>query len=196
MDIRLPDTVALPPPRKSGGQPLLDALAARHSGREFRDHEIPQQLLSDLLWAACGINRPHTGQRTAPSAHNWREIDVYVARADGLHVYHPASHGLRHVSRNDVRAATGAQDFVARAPLNLVYVADLSRVETKDPMERRFYCAADAAFVAQNVYLFCASEGLACVVRGLVNRQALAETMQLGRQQRVILAHTIGFPAG
>jgi nitroreductase len=196
MEPALPDTLHLPPPRTSGGLPLLDAMARRHSSREFSSYELPQQVLSDLLWAACGVNRAHTHGRTAPSARNWQEIQVYLARADGLYCYEPAVHGLRHVLRGDLRAATGSQDFVGTAPLNLVYVADLGRVDATDPLERRVYCAADAAFVAQNVYLFCASEGLACVVRGLVPRRALAQAMGLAPTQRVILAQTVGFPAG
>ncbi len=172
----------------------MAALAGRHSTREFSSAEIPAQLVSDLLWAADGVNRVQTGGRTAPSAKNWREIDIYVARGDGLHVYDSTLHGLRHVLRQDLRAATGIQDFVGAAPINLVYVADLARVDSTDPVERRFYCAADAAFIAQNVYLFCASEGLACVIRGAVNRRALAQAMQLGPHQRVIFAQTLGFP--
>lgn len=194
METLVADPVALPRPRTSGGRPLFEALAARHSTREYSDRELPLQLQSDLLWAAGGVNRPGNGGRTAPSARNWREIEVYLARADGLHLYHPESHQLSHVSRRDLRAATGMQDFVATAPLNLVYVAQLGLIDSIDPMERRFYCAADAAFMAENVYLFCASEGLACVVRGAVPRQELAQAMQLGRRQRVILAQTVGYP--
>lgn len=194
MDTLLSDTVALPRPRTSGGRPLLDALAARHSTREYSDRELSPQLLSDLLWAANGINRSGSGGRTAPSARNWREVEVYVARADGLYLYHPDSHKLSHIWHGDLRAATGAQDFVGTAPLNLVYVADLALVDATDPLERRFFCAADAAFMAQNVYLFCASEGLACVVRGAVPRRELAQAMHLGQRQRVILAQTVGYP--
>ena len=163
--------------------------------RAFSQRPLEAQLLSNLLWAAGGINRADGGGRTAPSAHNWREIEIYVAQADGLSSYHPLTHSLRHESRRDLRAESGVQDFVATAPLNLIYVADLARVDAIDPVERRFYCAADAAFCAQNVYLFCASAGLACVVRGVVNRRALAQSMELGLRQRVILAQTVGYPA-
>ncbi|MCK9368310.1 MAG: nitroreductase family protein [Metallibacterium scheffleri] len=194
MDVRPPETLALPAPRTSGGLPLMAALGRRHSTREYSARDLSPQVLSDLLWAADGINRTATGGRTAPSAKNWGEIDVYVARVDGLHLYQPASHDLRQVLTLDLRAATGVQDFVGTAPLNLIYVADLTRVESAKPVERRFYGAADAAFIAQNVYLFCASEGLATVVRGLINRRDLAQAMQLARTQRVILAQTVGYP--
>ncbi|MBL6750247.1 MAG: nitroreductase family protein [Nevskia sp.] len=195
MEIKLKDTVALPAPRMDGGMPLMAALAARHSTREFSPREIPQQVLGDLLWAACGVNRLRTGGRTAPSARNWREIDIYAASAAGLHRYVPEAHRLQLVARTDLRAASGMQEFAGTAPLDLVYVADLARVDAADPVERRFYCAADAAFIAQNVYLFCASAGLACVVRGALNRSGLAQAMHLGKRQRVILAHTVGYAA-
>ena len=187
--------VSLPHPRTSGGQPLLDVLGRRHSTREYSGRELSLQLQSDLLWASFGINRAESGGRTAPSARNWQEIDIYIARADGLFRYEPKPHGLQRVGTHDIRAATGMQDFVSQAPLNLLYVADLSKVDSTDPVERRFYCAADAGFIAQNVYLFCASEGLATVVRGLLDRRALAQIMQLHRRQRVLLAQTVGYAA-
>lgn len=195
MEIGLVDTLELPAPRTRGGTPLLEALQRRHSTRAYAARSVPVQLQSDLLWAACGVNRAATGGRTVPSTRNWSEIDVYVLRSDGAFVFEPEPHRLRHVVAGDLRAQSGAQDFVGVAPINLVYVADLSRVESSDALERRFYCAADAAFIAQNVYLFCASEGLACVVRGLVDRRALARALHLGPRQRVILAQTVGYPA-
>ncbi|UGB39613.1 SagB/ThcOx family dehydrogenase [Frateuria soli] len=175
--------------------PLLNALARRHSTRLYTDHVLPPQLLSDLLWAACGINRPATGGRTAPSARNWHEIDIYLAAADGAWRYEPEGHCLQPVLASDVRASTGLQDFVGTAALELVYVADLSRMEVTEPLERRFYCGADAGAIAQNVYMFCAAEGLATVVRGLVDRRGLARTLGLGARQRVLLAQTVGFAA-
>lgn len=194
-ELIFPELLELPEPRRSGGQPLLTVMAARHSTREYSPREIAQQLQSDLLWAALGINRPETGGRTAPSAKNWREIDIYLARADGAFRYEADRHCLHRLSAADLRSRTGMQDFVGAAPLNLVYVADLARIDSADAMERRFYCAADAAFVAQNVYLFCASEGLGCVVRGRIGRAELARELRLGPRQRVILAQTIGYPA-
>lgn len=185
-------TIALPRPRKSGGKPLLDALSERRSRREFRAGALDAQTLSNLLWAGFGLNR-EDGGRTAPSAHNWQEIDVYVALPEGLYLFEARAHELRLVVARDLRGETGVQDFVATAPLNLVYVADLARMDTADRAEKRFYAAADAAFVAQNVYLFCASEGLAVVVRGLIDRAGLAASMRLRADQRVILAQTIGY---
>lgn len=188
-------TIALPAPTKQGGLSLMDALKARRSSREFSDETLPPQLLSDLLWAAFGINRPQSGGRTAPSAHDWEEIDLYVATPKGTFVYRPKPHALVEVSSEDLRAATGIQPFVAHAPLNLVYIADLSRMTQASEEEKRWYSGPDAGFIAQNVYLFCASAGLATVVRGMVERTALARTLRLKPDQVIILAQTVGYPA-
>ena len=185
--------IALPLPHKEGGRPLLEVLARRHSSREFAMSELGPQLLSDLLWAAFGINRSD-GRRTAPSARNWQEIDLYVALSSGVYLYDPCECLLAMILNADVRALTGEQDFVATAPLNLIYVADLARMDSGDRTEKRFYSGIDAGLIAQNVYLFCASEGLETVVRGLLDRKALALKLGLRPEQRVIVAQTVGFP--
>ncbi|HZV54948.1 MAG TPA: SagB/ThcOx family dehydrogenase [Rhodocyclaceae bacterium] len=186
------DIIKLPLPRAEGGMPLMQALKNRHSSREFAARPLPMQVLSDLLWAADGVNRPDA-HRTAPSARNMREILVYVAAADGTYMFDPDGHALRRILGSDVRALTGTQDFVAQAPVNLVYVADLSRIEGSDE-DKRLYSAADTGFIAQNVYLYCASAGLAAVVRGSVDRPALAAELKLSPHQRIILAQTVGYP--
>lgn len=187
-------TIQLPLPETIGGMPLMQALKARHSTREFDAGPLPLQVLANLLWAATGVNRPESGQRTAPTAHDWREIDVYVACTDGAFRYDAATHTLHRVAGGDVRAQTGVQDFVAQAPVNLVYVADWARMGDASADDKAFYSAADAGFVAQNVYLYGASAGLAVVVRGLIDRAALAKALGLGPHQRVILAQTVGYP--
>ncbi|MDP1929602.1 MAG: SagB/ThcOx family dehydrogenase [Thiobacillus sp.] len=189
-------TVNLPPPEMAGGLPLMQALKARHSTREFASKPLPSQVLSNLLWAASGVNRPESGQRTAPSAHDWREIDVYVATAEGAYRYDPSTHTLQRVVAGDIRKLTGVQDFVASAPLNLVYVADLERMSGASAEDQAFYSATDTGFVAQNVYLYCASSGLAVVVRGLFDREALGAALGLGKHQRIILAQSVGYPVG
>src|SRR5574340_604869 len=187
----------LPPPETTGGMPLMQALKARHSAREFSSEALPQQVLSNLLWAANGVNRPDSGKRTAPSARDWREIDVYVVTAEGAYRYDPPTHTLKQVAGGDLRRLTGVQDFVAAAPLNLVYVADRDRVGEEDDAERRTrFIAADAAFIAENVYLFCASAGLATVVRGLFDRETLGTALKLGSHQQIILTQTVGYPTG
>lgn len=197
MDFGLDEEAAsrvLPPPVQGGGLPLMQALMRRHSSREFSAKTLPPAVLSNLLWAAFGVNRPLTQGRTAPSAHDWEEIDVYAAMASGLYRYDPRLHALARLSEADLRALTGLQEFVAGAPLNLVYVADLSRMKEASAEDRRFYAGPDAGFIAQNVYLFCASEGLATVVRGLIDRPALARAMGLASEQQIVLAQSVGYP--
>jgi len=186
--------IRLPAPQMTGGKPLMQALRERHSTREFTPKVLPAQVLSDLLWAASGVNRPESGKRTAPSARDWREIDIYVVIADGAYVYDPDAQALRRVLARDVRALTGMQDFVASAPLNLVYVADQNRMTGASADDRERYAAADSAFMAQNVYLYCASAGLGAVVRGLVDRAALAKALGLAGHQQIMFAQTVGYP--
>ena len=187
------EAIRLPPPQTEGGMPFMQALKARHSSREFSIRPLPIQVLSNLLWAATGVNRPASAHRTAPSAKNMREISVYVAAADGTYIFEPDAHALRRVSERDIRALTGTQDFVGNAPLNLVYVADLSRMDTSEE-DKHFYSATDTGVIAENVYLFCASAGLATVVRGSVDRKALAAALNLAPHQQVTLAQTVGYP--
>lgn len=186
--------IQLPAPQTTGGMPLMHALKARHSTREFSSKKLPLQVLSNLLWAAFGVNRPESGKRTAPSAMNRQEIHIYVATADGLYVYDAQDNRLDPVLSDDVRAATGTQSFVGEAPVNLVYVADLARAGGGRAEELALYMGADTGVIAQNVYLFCASEGLAVVVRGSVNRPTLAKAMRLRPDQKIILAQTVGYP--
>jgi SagB-type dehydrogenase family enzyme len=186
--------VPLPPPQTSGGRPLMQVLEDRHSSREFSGQKLPPQVLSNLLWAAFGVNRPDSGKRTAPSAMNWQEIDIYVATQDGLYVYDARANALNPVLAQDVRGATGQQPFVKEAPVNLVYVADLAKTGRVGGEDQILFTAADTGFIAQNVYLFCASEGLAAVVRGSVDRVALAKLIKLRPDQKIILAQTVGYP--
>lgn len=186
--------IPLPAPRTEGGKPLMQALRDRHSSRSFSDQALPPQLLSDLLWAAAGINRTDTGHRTAPSARNWQEVEVYAVMQSGTYLYDAAHNLLRAVIPGDLRASTGMQDFVAVAPLNLVYVADVAKLKDAAPEDQMLYTGADTGFISENVYLFCASEGLATVVRGSVDRAVLAAAMKLPEQKRIMLAQTVGYP--
>lgn len=190
------ESIKLPPPEIEGGMSLMQALKERHSTREFASKPLPLQVLSNLLWAANGVNRPDSGRRTAPSAHDWREIDVYVATEEGAFRYDPPTHALSRVAAGDLRYLTGVQDYVSTAPLNLVYVADRDRMLEADADDKAFYSATDAGFIAQNVYLYCASAGLAVVVRGLIDRDPLAAALGLGRHQRIILGQSVGYPVG
>jgi len=188
--------IRLPPPQTEIGRPLMQALALRHSTRSFAPRPLELQELSNLLWAADGINRPESGGRTAPSARGWHEIDVYVALPEALYRYDPATHTLMPVVARDLRPLTGVQPFVATAPLDLVYVADRSRQgDASDEVKER-YNWANTGFIAQNVYLYCASQGLVAVVRAMIDRPALAAAMGLGPEQHIILAQTVGHPEG
>ncbi len=190
-----PRDLELPPPRISGGMPLMEALSDRHSSRSFSPEPLPQQMLADLLWAAWGVNRPGSGKRTAPSAVNRQEITVYVVMEQGAYRYDAPANRLAGVESGDLRELTGTQGFVATAPLNLVYVADMGRVAGGNEERKILYAGADTGFISQNVYLFCASKGLATVVRGAVDREPLARALGLGSDQQVILAQTVGYPA-
>lgn len=186
--------IKLPQPQLKGGKPLMECLKARQSQREFSPDKLQPQVLSNLLWAAYGINRPNSGKRTAPSAVNWQNIDLYLATADGLFLYEAKDHALIQILKEDIRGLTGTQDFVKTAPVNLIYVGDYGRIPRGSDEDKRFYSATHAAFISQNVYLFCASEGLATVVRALINREKLAAAMKLKPEQKIILAQTVGYP--
>jgi nitroreductase len=185
-------TIQLPQPKKEGGMPLMQALNERHSTRESAPDKLTPQVLSNMLWAAWGISRA-TGQRTAPSASNKQEIDIYVVMADGAWLYDAKANVLQQVVSEDIRAATGTQPFVKDAPVNLVYVADLAKAGRTDPAAAEFYTGADSGFIAENVYLFCASEGLATVVRASVDRAALAKALKLRPDQKIALAQSVGY---
>jgi SagB-type dehydrogenase family enzyme len=187
-------SITLPKPNTTGGKPLMEALGARRTVRDYSEKEIPPQVLSDLLWAAFGINRPESGKRTAPSARNWQEIDIYVVTATGLYRYVAQDHTLALVIEGDLRAETGRQPFVGTAPVNLVFVADFSKMGSAPEEIKSYYAAGDTGFISQNIYLFCASEGLGTVVRGSVDRDALSEKMELGKEQKIVFAQTVGYP--
>ena len=184
--------ITLPPPQTDGGMPLMKALKLRASSRAFAPDPLPLQTLSNLLWAAWGINRPQEGKRTAPSARNWQEMDVVVVDATGAYLYDAKADALKPMASGDLRALTGVQDFVKEAPVNLLLVADTSRMQGAQGAQPMAH--ADAAFIAQNVYLFCASEGLAVVVRATFDAPALAKALKLTDKQMVVLAQTVGFP--
>jgi nitroreductase len=184
----------LPAPQMDGGKPLMQALKERHTSRAFKGDSLSPQVLSNLLWAAFGINRRASNGRTAPSAHDAQEIDLYVVTADSVRVYNAHNHVLRLVAAKDIRALTGRQGFVKSAPINLVYVADFDKFPRDSADDKAFYSAADAGFIGQNVYLFCASEGLATMVRAYIDRVALAKAMLLKPNQHIVLAQSVGYP--
>jgi nitroreductase len=186
--------VPLPPPQTDGGMPLMKALALRATSRSFAPDPLPPQTLSNLLWAAWGINRPGEGKRTAPSARNVQEIDVVVVRVDGAWVYDAAANALKPLAAGDHRALCGVQEFVREAPVTLVLVADRARAKGAKGGVDDSWMWADAGFIGQNVYLFCASEGLATGVRALIDRPALSKALGLGEGKEILLAQSVGYP--
>ena len=192
--------IKLLPPNIKGGKSLMQSLQERKTSRSFDTRKLPVEVLSNLLWAACGINRPDKGRRTAPSAVNWQEIAVYVALEEGLYLYNEKAHVLEPVLKVDLRKNTTtllqpSRSSVAGAPLQLIYVTDYSKMSiiTSDE-DKKFYSAADTGFIAQNVYLYCASEGLATGVRAMVDKDALAKDMKLRSTQKVIMVQAVGYP--
>lgn len=190
----------LPPPDMKGGKPLMQCLKDRKTDRSFSTKKLPVEVLSNLLWAAWGINRPDSGKRTAPSAHNWQEIDVYVAMEEGLYRYNARNHALDPVLKSDLRKNTShllqpLRGSITGAPLQLIYVADFSRMGlTTSDEGKKISSAADAGFIAQNVYMYCASAGLATGVRASFDKDALAENMRLRDKQKIVLVQAVGYP--
>ena len=162
--------------------------------REFGPQPLPYQTMSNLLWAAYGVNRPERKGRTAPSAVNAQEIDIYVVLPAGAYCYEPFSHSLQCVVSEDIRSTTGCQDFVDRAPVNLVYTADYKRMPLVPEEKRESYSSATAGSIAQNVYLFCASEGLQTVLRAWISRAPLKESLALRVEQQVLFSQSLGYP--
>jgi nitroreductase len=184
-------TIQLVKPQ-SGASGFLQLLEKRSSSREFSPEPLPIAVLSNLLWAACGINRPD-GHRTAPTANNRQDIDIYVATAEGLYLYDAKANALKPVLGEDIRALTGTQPFVKDVPVNLVFVSDYTRLSGSDE-QKAFYSGAHTGYISENVYLYCAAEGLATVVRAMIDRPRLATAMKLRADQRITLSQSVGYP--
>jgi nitroreductase len=186
------ESIQLPSPQMDGGKPLMQVLKDRQTVRTFSEEKLAAQTLSNLLWAAFGINRPD-GRRTAPSAKNWQEIEIYVATADGLFLWDYKKNALNPIVMKDLRAMTGTQAYVKEAAVNLVYVADYSKVDGGG-YDKDILVGADTGLISENVYLYCASEGLATVVRAGIDREKLAKELKLKPEQKIILAQSVGYP--
>jgi len=186
------DSIELLPPQLNRGKLLMEALKNRKSTRSFDSKDLPLDVLSNLLWAASGMNRSAEKLLTAPSAHNWQEIKIYVAMKTGLYLYEPIKHILIPVLHKDIRKHTGNQSITSDAPVNFIYVANFKKMKS-DPESQHFYSATDTGFISQNVYLFCASEGLATVILGGIDREKLSQEMNLEDSQKIILSQPIGY---
>jgi nitroreductase len=172
---------------------VLNVLQKRASSREFSPEPLPIPVLSQLLWAAFGINRPD-GKRTAPNARDRRDIDIYIAAPDDLYVYDPKGSLLRPIAAGDMRGLCGTQAYVKQAAVNLVYVVDLTKMGEMPQDQKLLWMGANTGVIAENVYLFCAAEGLATVVRAMIDRPALAKAMKLRPDQAITLSQSVGYP--
>ncbi len=188
----LAQDINLPEPQKTGGKPLMEALNERHSTRDFTEQKLSEQQLSNLLWAAWGFNREE--KRTAPSSMNRQEMQVYVAMESGLYLYDAKTNVLLQKSKEDLRGDTGKQGFVKGAALNLIYVANYADNNKIDEEKWAHYSYVNTGFMAQNVYLYCASEGLGTVIRAWMNVEKLKELMALPAENKIVLAQTVGYP--
>jgi len=186
--------IKLPVPKISNDKLLSDALHNRKSSREFTDREISLQELSNILWCANGINRPESGRRTSPSAMNIQDIDVYVVIKEGIYRYLHKETALELIVAGDFRKEMGFQEFVATAPLNLIYVTDYTKFEfTEDTKVKAVLAAVDAAHCSENVYLYAAAAGLGVVVRAAMDTAKVAGVLKLRPEQAVVIAQTVGY---
>jgi SagB-type dehydrogenase family enzyme len=185
--------IALPKPVTTGGRPLMEALNARRTERVFADKDFSNAQLSNLLWAANGINRPESEKRTAPTASNNQEIDIYVFLKTGVYLYDAKSNKLLLKTKGDHRKEVSTQPFVETAPVVLVFTADFDKMKRYPEEGRVYYSAVDAGYVSQNVYLYAASEGLSTVVLGMIKKDELAKLLNL-KNGKVLLGQPIGFP--
>jgi len=187
--------IILPVANTEGGKPFMETLKDRHTTRSFSQEKLSDQQLSNLLWAAFGINRPESGKRTAPSAMNNQETDIYICLSSGVFLYDAKKHSLILVVEEEYRKNMGRQDFVASAPVILLFVADYSKMGEKVSAEKKdFYSAVDVGYISQNVYLYCASENLGTVVLGSVDGNKVKEILKLKDNQKVLLSQCVGFP--
>ena len=193
------NAMKLPLPQKDLDFPLMKALEKRRSTRKWKGTSLSDQELSNLLWAACGITKEETNKskskRTAPSAHNWQEIKVYVAMKRGLFLYDEKGHQLIQILSKDIREDIGTQKMMRSAPVGLIYVSDYSKLSSyfaKDDDEKWFLTGTDAGFVSQNVYLYCAAAQLGTVVLGWVNRDKLHKIMGLKECEKVVYTQVVG----
>jgi SagB-type dehydrogenase family enzyme len=188
-------SIKLAEPSLKADKPFMQTIKERKSSREFSAKELSLQDLSNVLWCADGVNRPGNGHRTAPSAMNKQDVDVYAVLKEGVFLYDAARNELVPVAQGDFRKDAGVQEWVGAAPLNLIYVSDLAKLDFAKEREAQVMTAAiDAGHCSQNVYLYCAAAGLSVVVRTSVDKKKLADILKLRPQQIVLMGQTVGYP--
>ena len=187
------EPIHLPPPETSGGMPLMQALDNRRSTKRFTKHPVPLDQISNLLWAAFGINRPESGKRTVATAVNCQDIEVYVVLEKAAYIYQPEEHRLIPAVNRDIRSLAATQEYATLAPINLVYVSDYSKMPDRFKDKKPIYAAFHTGSISQNAYLYCASAGLAAVVRDSVDRAGLREALNLREDQVIVMAQSVGY---
>lgn len=185
--------ISLQRPRAKGGLSIMEALARRKSTREFSSRRLSQRHLGELLWAGIGINRPD-GHRTSPNWRDMHSIDVFAVMSEGVYAYDPIAHKLVPHKAGNFLAMTGQQDFVGTAPLNLLMVANLSNMGSGTDDAKKISAAADSGCIAENIYLYCASEGIGTVFRGNIDRPPLHKALEFKPEQYIAYAQTVGYP--
>ena len=188
------ELVQLPEPDKNGGEPLMKCLNERKSSRDYSEKALSQQQLSNLLWAAYGYNRPEDEKRTVPTSRNIQDIELYVFSGEGVFLYDAKAHGLKKILGEDQRKVTGKQPFVKDAAINLVYVSDFDKHSGNDAQGKKVTASVHCGFIGQNVYLYCASEGLSSVFRAWIDPDKIAETLNLPGNKHVMYSQTVGLP--
>lgn len=185
--------IQLPAPDKNVKMTLMDALQKRTSVREYSDKAIDESTLSQVLWAACGINRPESKKITAASAINAQDILVYVVRAEGVWLFMPETNVLHKVCDKDLRDdVAGFQKFAATAPVSLLLVSDKAKFGNRSRGADQL-AAMDSGYVSENIYLVCTALGLGTVARATMNHEVLSRELGLTEQQVPLLNHPIGW---
>lgn len=191
------ETIKLAQPDFSKGITVLSALKARKSDRIFGPGDLSRQQLSEILWAAAGVNRDlGDGKvgRTAPSSHDDQSIDTYAFTKDGVYRYDPRAHELTRVVAGDQRAKAGVQSYVTTAPLNLIFVADLNRTTGDSDKSKKEALYMNVGHMSANVYLYAASAGLNVICRSSIEPDDLRALLKLNDNYEPLLGVTVGQP--
>ncbi len=185
--------IKLPAPNNNRGTSLMNALTQRASFRSWAEKEMDKQDISDLLWAANGINRPEKGLRTAPSAHNAQDIDIFLFSKERIYLYNPEQHSLITLKTGDFRSQIGRQNYVGKAPISLILVSDIRRFKKSDTGLCLNWAALDAGMISQNISLFCAATDMGTVPRTFFNDGQLRKLLALKNTQHIMIHHPVGY---
>jgi nitroreductase len=189
-------SIQLPAADTRGGMPLMQALSNRRSCKSFTAEEISLDQISNLLWAAFGINRPESGKRTAATAVNCQDVAIYVVFPHAAYVYQAKEHVLIPIASRDLRSLAATQEYAQVVPVNLVYVSDYAKMADSLRDKKPIYAAFHAGSISQNVYLYCASAGLGAVVRDGIDRPGLRAALGLNENQVIVMAQSVGYASG